>query len=165
MSTSPSDDSLPPYVEASTSNGVGTATLSPTYAFLSSTSLDSSQPVVVSATKSPTSNPQRYSSLFPTSGVSALAGPPPSYELATSSLPDRINRRPESPEKKSRWGLHLPRELAGSKPDGPPPKPEGVPLEEVVDRFGNRKRELKWRSTRERLMDKANFRAVFQISN
>lgn len=161
-SLSRSDDSLPSYTEASTSSGVGTAAPSSTHAFLPPKSPKSTESTVVSATESPTPNPQRYSSLVSQLESSVQPGPPPSYESATSSLPDRTTRRPGLPKKKSKWGLHFPQEFTSSKPR-PPPQPEGVPLEQVVDRFGNRKRELKWRSTRERLTDKSNFRSTFRM--
>lgn len=105
------------------------------------------------------SSPQRYSSLLPPGEKSP--GPPPNYEVATSSLHDPIRRRPESPERMPRrshlYQFH--ESLGGPKP---PPKPEGVPLEEVVDRFGNRKRELKFRTLEERRRNPISMRAAYR---
>lgn len=134
----------------------------------------------------PTPNPQRYSSLLSqSSGSTVQACPPPSYESATSSLPDhsprrhrrsepatpsisdlsRPDQRSESPEpSSSRWSLRIPQRLKSSKPPSPPtpPQPEGVPLEQVVDRFGNRTRVLRMRPFRERMRDGANVRAALR---
>lgn len=166
-SLSQSDSPLPSYAEVSgSSSGVGVVTPGSMHAFLPPQFSKSTESAVVSATECPapipTPNPQRYSSLFPQLEFSVQTGPPPTYESATSSLPDRTSRHQELPKKKSKWRLSLPQELTSSKPR-PPPQPEGVLLELVVDRFGNRKRELKWRSTRERLTDKSNFRSAFRM--
>ncbi|CAZ81864.1 unnamed protein product [Tuber melanosporum] len=92
----------------------------------------------------------KYSSLLPP--ASGPTGPPPNYNVTTSSLPEpprsREGKERDKAPRTQRWMFgkkasqayhegHLEKKYA-------PSKYEGVPLEYVVDRFGNRKRELKF---------------------
>src|SRR5437868_2304970 len=98
--------------------------------------------------EAPRSPQQKYSSLLPP--ASGPVGPPPNYNVTTSSLPEpppsRKGKEREKASRIQRWMFgkmnsqgyhegHLEKKYA-------PAKNEGVPLENVVDRFGNRKREL-----------------------
>lgn len=164
---------LPSYAEASTSSHAEVATPGSTqqqYAFPSLVPQKASRSrvdLVVSGVR--IQNIQRYSSLLPPS-EEVSSGPPPNYEAATSSLPDRIRHRPESPElpesrkKRLRW-LHIHHHHQESSISSKPPKQEGVPLEEVVDRFGNRKRELRMRTFQERMRDPVSVRSALRSAS
>lgn len=149
------EDALPSYEEASSSNYS-----IPNYdrSLPRATAIDSLTPKPAPKQQAPTDNPQRYSSLLPPSAPSL--GLPPNYAIATSSIPSDCSarRRPSiSPERPlhSKWRLH------SSKL----PKQEGVPLEEVVDRFGNRKREIKFRPKAEVSKHPVSVRAALRNMN
>lgn len=117
------------------------------------------------AKKAAEPSPQRYASLLPPAGPSALLrGPPPSYESVTPGQ-RRITPPAEPPEIPWLKRLLVSHASASIKPPPPPPRPEGVLLELVVDRFGNRKREIRpMRSMRERMQDRARNGTTFQLS-
>ncbi|CUS11616.1 unnamed protein product [Tuber aestivum] len=95
----------------------------------------------------------KYSSLLPP--APGPFGPPPDYNVTTSSLPElppsRKGRKQEKKSRIQRWVFGETASQAyhegrhGKK--YAPAKNEGVPLEYVVDRFGNRKRELRFGMT------------------
>ncbi|KAH0608809.1 uncharacterized protein H6S33_001037 [Morchella sextelata] len=114
------------------------------------------------------SRSQHYSSLLPpvTSPGEASPGIPPNYDIVTSSIPDRFGRR-RAPEVLPEGEREIDKERAmiqaekGRKRWGrtkSPPKQEGVPLEEVCDRFGNRKREIKPPSTKDMILNPPSIR-------
>lgn len=110
-------------------------------------------------------SPQRYSSLLPSAGPSTLPrGPPPSYKSFT---PDQQHITPPADLPGTPWlkRLLVPHASVSTKPPPPPPRPEGVLLELVVDRFGNRKREIRpMRSMRERMRDRYRNGTTLQLS-
>lgn len=111
------------------------------------------------AKQAPEPSSQRYTSLLSAAGPSSL--PPPRYE---SVIPNQRIKPPTEPLK-TPWltRLRVPHASASTKP---PPQPEGVLLELVVDRFGNRKREIKpVRSRIERIQDRAHNGTTFQLSS
>ncbi|KAI5847056.1 hypothetical protein DFP73DRAFT_365751 [Morchella snyderi] len=114
------------------------------------------------------SSSQHYSSLLPpiTSPGEASPGIPPNYDIVTSSIPDRFCRR-RAPEILPEGEREIDKEKAriqaekGRRRWGRAkslPKQEGVPLEEVCDRFGNRKREIKLPSTKDMILNPPSIR-------
>ncbi|PWW71795.1 hypothetical protein C7212DRAFT_354961 [Tuber magnatum] len=110
--------------------------------------------------QAPRSSQPKYSSLPPAPGP---GGPPPDYSITTSSLPEPPPSRKDRKREKSRIQRRvLGAGLAGascraSQKEICPRKSEGVPLENVVDRFGNRERELKFEMAWGRGMSVAGF--------
>lgn len=114
------------------------------------------------------SSSQHYSSLLPpvTSPGEVSPGIPPNYDIVTSSIPDRFVRRralevlPEGEREIDKERARIQAEK-GRRRWGrtkSPPKQEGVPLEEVCDRFGNRKREIKPPGTRDMVLNPPSVR-------
>ncbi|RPB00782.1 hypothetical protein L873DRAFT_1678752, partial [Choiromyces venosus 120613-1] len=108
--------------------------------------------------QAPRSPQPKYSSLLPP--APGPSGPPPNYNITTSSLPEPPpSRKGKGRGKESRiqrWMFgettsrayhegHLEKKYPSSKNGG-------VPLEHVVDRFGNRKWELKFETVWEKGM-------------
>lgn len=98
--------------------------------------------------------------------------PPPSYEsaaaaaaaaatAATTTAAAAVTVAVTTPDERNNTWL---RRICGPSTK-PPPKPEGVPLELVVDRFGNRTRKLKVRSMSDRIRQRAREGTTFQVGS